>query len=48
VVDGVAPAVAAAGGGATSDWPHDGHVTQAVSSMILRQLGQRFGANGSA
>jgi hypothetical protein len=42
------PGVAAApGGGATSDWPHDGQVTQSGSSTILRQLGQRFGANGS-
>jgi hypothetical protein len=37
----------APGGGATSDWPHEGHVTHAGSSTILRQFGQRFGANGS-
>jgi len=30
-----------------SDAPHDGHTTQAGSSMILRQFRQRFGANGS-
>jgi len=37
----------APGGGATSDWPHDGQVIQAGSSMILLQFGQRLGENGS-
>jgi hypothetical protein len=39
--------VPAAGGGANSDCPHDGHTTQAGSSTILRQFWQRFGENGS-
>ena len=43
----VAPAVVAAGGGAMSDWPHEGQTTQAGSSTILRQFWQRFGAKGS-
>jgi hypothetical protein len=39
--------VAAPGGGAISDWPHDGQTTQVGSSTILRQFWQRLGANGS-
>jgi hypothetical protein len=46
--DPAAAVVAAPGGGAINDWPHDGHVIQAGSSMILRQFWQRFGANGSS
>jgi hypothetical protein len=33
--------------GAISELPHDGHATQLESSMTLRQVTQRFGANGS-
>jgi hypothetical protein len=36
-----------AGGGATSEVPHDGQASQDGSSMILLQTWQRFGAKGS-
>jgi hypothetical protein len=41
------PDPAAAGGGASSENPQEGQVTQAGSSMILLQLAQRLGLNGS-
>lgn len=42
-----APVASTAGGGARSETPHEGQVTQAGSSTILLQFGQRLGLNGS-